>query len=74
MKYDKLKQDTKIRLWLSRIGAKSNTVKSYILGMQEYTEYTKMTLDELILEAEADIRAGKLMRERNVTLLITEYR
>jgi site-specific recombinase XerD len=74
MKYDKLKQDTKIKLWLARIGAKPNTVKSYILGMQEYTNFTKMTPDELLLEAEADIRAGKLMRERNMTLLITEYR
>jgi len=42
--------------------------------MQEYTNFTKMTPDELLLEAEADIRAGKLMRERNMTLLITEYR
>jgi site-specific recombinase XerD len=74
MKYDKLKKDTKIKLWLSRIGAKPNTVKSYILGMQEYTEFTKMTPYGLILKAEADIKAGKLMRERIMTLLITEYR
>src|SRR5665647_1866741 len=74
MKYDKLKQDAKIKLWLSRIGAKPNTKKSYTLGMQEYTEFTKMAPDDLILNAEADIRAGKLMRERNITLQLTEYR
>ncbi len=33
-----------------------------------------MTPDGLILEAEADIKAGKLMRERIMTLLITEFR
>jgi hypothetical protein len=34
--------------------------------MQEYTEFVKMTPDELILEAESDARAGKLMRERKI--------
>jgi integrase len=74
MKYAELCQDSEIKLWLSRIGAKPNTVKSYLLGMQEYTEFVKMTPDELILEAESDVRAGKLMRERKILLRITEYR
>jgi len=74
MKTNDLKEDKLISSWLSGIRASKNTRDVYLLGMQAYTEFTKMTPKELITEAEADVRAGMLMRERNIFSYLPEFR
>ena len=74
MRFAKLKEDGIIKSWLAGIGAKPRTVKSYVLRMQEYTEFLNKEPEELLLEAETDVRAGKLMRERKIVSHLIDYR
>jgi integrase len=66
MEIFELKEDKIIKKWLSGRRATEETRKSYIQSMRDYTEYTKKAPEELLLEAENEIRAGLLMRERNI--------
>jgi site-specific recombinase XerD len=66
MKVTELKNDPTIIDWLLTINAKSNTEKAYLQGMQDFTEYTGKDPETLLKEAEEDIRAGKLMRQRRI--------
>lgn len=59
---------------MSDIGASDNTKLSYLVGMQQFTDYTNKTPLQLIQEAELEIKSGLLMRERNITAYLREYR
>lgn len=74
MKVKELKDDKIIKEWLSAIKASENTKQTYLEGMQTFTEWVKKTPEQLLLEAEAEVRAGKLMRERNIKSYFSEYR
>jgi integrase len=74
MKVDELRTEKIIKDWLSGIKAASSTKQSYIASMQQYTEFTNKTPLELIEEAEKEIKAGLLMRERNITSYLREFR
>jgi integrase len=68
-KIDKLKTDKFIIDWLDALAANDasdKTIRNYLLGMQAYTDCTHKTPTELILETEAEIRAGLLGRERSL--------
>jgi integrase len=69
-----LKNDTEVKKWFSGINASYNTKQSYLQAMQAYTEMTGKTPEQLILEAEAEVRAGKLMRERMIFTYLPEFR
>ena len=60
-----LKEDKKIKQWLTKKKSK-NTVINYCMAMQYFTELIEKTPEELIEEAEGELRSGKLMRERNI--------
>jgi integrase len=66
MKVAYLKQDPIIIEWLQTINAKLNTEKAYLQGMQDFTDHTGKDPETLLEEAEEDIRAGKLMRQRRI--------
>jgi len=74
MKVNELKDDKIIRDWLSGIRATDNTKQSYLASMQLFTGYTKKKPLQLIEEAEAEIRAGLLMREREITSYLRDFR
>jgi len=48
--------------------------QSYLQVMQAYTDKTGKTPEQLILEAEAEVREGKLMRERMIFTYLPEFR
>lgn len=66
MKVTELKQDPIIIEWLETMNAKLNTEKSYLQGMQDFTEYTGKNPETLLKEAEEDLRSGLLMRQRKI--------
>jgi integrase len=74
MKYLELKEDPIIIEWLDTLAARPNTERNYIFAMQKYTDYTDKSPETLLHEAEEDIRAGKLMRERQVKKQLIGYR
>lgn len=74
MKVKELKNDKIIKDWLSGIKAADETRKGYLQAMQYFTEFTNKTPLQLIEEAEVEIRAGLLMRERNITCYLREFR
>jgi len=69
MKVKELKTDKIIKDWLYGIKATDDTRKMYLQSMQQFTEFTHKTPLQLIEEAETEIRAGLLMRERNITII-----
>jgi len=47
-----LRQDTDIITWLDNLNGSKQTVKSYLQAMQAFTEFTKLSPEELLTEAE----------------------
>ncbi|HOW15047.1 tyrosine-type recombinase/integrase [Methanosarcina sp.] len=66
MKIVELLKDSKIKVWMAEYKNKPNTQRIYLQGMRAYTDYTHKSPTQLIDEAKADIRAGKLMDERAI--------
>src|SRR5665647_201380 len=66
MKVTELMKDTIIVEWLQTANTKPNTEKAYLQGMQDFTDYTGKDPKTLLEEAEDDIKAGKLMRKRQI--------
>jgi hypothetical protein len=42
--------------------------------MQFFTEWTEKTPEELIMEAEAEVKKGLLMRQRNIKIYFIKFR
>lgn len=74
MNNTELKENVEIKKWFSGINASDNTKQSYLQAMQAYTDKTGKTPEQLILEAEAEVRAGRLMRERTIFTYLPEFR
>lgn len=66
MKVTELIKDPTVIEWLQTANTKPNTEKAYLQGMQDFTDYTGKDPATLLDEAEEDIRAGKLMRQRRI--------
>lgn len=64
MKIFELRNDQLVIQWLDNIN-KPNTINSYLSGLQNFTEWTGKTPDELITEAEEESKL--LMRKRKIT-------
>jgi len=54
MKIDDLKLDPIVMEWISIINIKQSTIKSYLFGIQVYTDYTNMTPEQLLDVAESE--------------------
>jgi len=66
MKVNELKDETLILDWFDTINASDNTKRNYLTAMQFFTEWTDKTPEELINEAEGEIKSGILPRQRNI--------
>jgi len=42
--------------------------------MKHFTEWTRKTPDELLTEAEQEVKSGKLMRQRNIKKYLIGFR
>lgn len=74
MLYKKLEKDPTIKDWLASISQKPLTHRSYVFAMQYYTEFLGMTPEELILEAEKDLKDGLLPRQWKLRRHLLDYR
>ncbi len=74
MKTRDLKKEPIIIEFLAIMNPRPNTEKNYFQALQSYTEFTGKDPETLILEAEEEIRAGKLMRQRSIKRHLITYR
>lgn len=74
MDFKQLKNDKYIKDWLSGIGAKDTTKEGYINCLRAYTEFLGKAPEQIIKEAEEDIKSSKLMRERKIFDELREFR
>ncbi len=74
MKSRELKKDPIIIEFLAIMNPRPNTEKNYLQALQSYTEFTGKDPETLIIEAEEEIRAGKLMRQRSIKKHLITYR
>lgn len=74
MKAQELKKDSYINEWFDAIDPADNTQKHYLSALQFYTEFTGKTPEELISEAEAEIKAGVSSRVRKIKRYLTGFR
>lgn len=66
MNVNELKKEVYIIDWLDGLNSSPNTMRNYLLAMQYFTEWSHKTPEELILEAEEEIKTGILPRMRNI--------
>lgn len=66
MKIKTLEMDSLILDWFDSADYAKNTRRNRLFGMQRYIEFTGMSPAELLEEAEEEIKAGILMRERKI--------
>ncbi len=69
-----LRTNSTVRQWLDNVNASKNTERSYLQAMQQYTEFTNKTPDELITEAEQEILSGTLTRQRKLKGYLISFR
>lgn len=74
MKTQELQKDSFINEWFDTIDPADNTQKHYLSALQFHTEFTVKTPEELINEAEAEIKAGVSSRVRKIKRYLTGFR
>lgn len=72
MKSNELKNELNIKKWFKNIKAKDSTKISSLFSMQQYTEFTGMTPEDLLTEAEEEM--GLPIRRRNLKDHILDFR
>ena len=68
-----LERDERIIEWFINKPLSASTKEFYLWSMKVYAEVVNMTPSELITEAIADIKSGKLMSERRSRVTETSY-
>jgi hypothetical protein len=74
MKMHELQEDTSIVKWFDITKPTGNSSNNYLNTMQKYTDFLGKTPKELINEAESDIKAGLLPRERRTRSYLRSFR
>lgn len=74
MDFNETKNDIDIVDWLDTINARENTIINYSRAMSNFTEFTGRTPGQLLDEARAEVRAGKLLSERSLRKQLVGYR
>ncbi|MGA9187878.1 MAG: tyrosine-type recombinase/integrase [Methanosarcina sp.] len=74
MKVTKLRENPFVSEWLDNLNASANTEDTYLQGMQAYLNFTQMTPEELIHEAEEEIVKGILPRHRQIKKHLIGFR
>jgi len=75
MEFNFLLEDKElIEEWFSHINAKGGTLNLYMLAISKYIKYHKLSLSELLEEAEEDIIEGVTPRKRRIKSRIIDFR
>lgn len=74
MKNLELKNDPIVANWLLSIDASTNTERNYLQAIKAFCEFTGKTPDELILEAEQEVKSGLLMRQRHIKTYLISFK
>ncbi|KKH47545.1 tyrosine-type recombinase/integrase [Methanosarcina sp. 1.H.A.2.2] len=74
MKVKELLEDLVVNDWLDILNPSGNTKKIYLQAMQTFTDWIGQTPEDLLIAAEGEIKAGKLMRQRQVKQHLTGFR
>jgi len=74
MKQSELENNELIKEWFAAIEAAPNTRAGYLQGMALYTDFTGRTPDQLLEEAESEIKSGLLMRKRSIRKHLLDFR
>jgi integrase len=69
-----MKDDELVNDWLNGIEAAANTRRNYLTSMKKYSDFTRMSPDAMIIEAEAEVLAGTLMRMRSIKRHLLGFR
>lgn len=67
-----LQEEDNIKEWLINVKATNNTEKSFLQAMKQYTEFTGMTPEELLTQAEDEM--GLPIRRRKLKKHILDFR
>lgn len=60
--------------WIDTLNPAINTKKLYLQAMQNFTDWTGKKPEELLTEAEDEIKSGKLMRQRKIKSYLIGFR
>jgi integrase len=74
MKAKEIQTDPTVLDWLATVNPKPATAKNYLQAMQKFTEWTLKSPDELLVEAEEEIKRGLLPRQRSIKRYLTGFR
>jgi hypothetical protein len=74
MLYNELEKDSVIKDWLASVSQKKGTRRLYTFAMQYYSEFLGMTPEQLLFEAEADIKNGVLPRLSRLKRHLLDYK
>jgi hypothetical protein len=69
-----LKSDPIVSNWLLSIDASANTERNYLQAIKAFCEFTEKTPDELIMEAEQEVKSGLLMRQRFIKTYLISFK
>lgn len=72
MNLTELQEEDNIKEWLINVKATNNTEKSFLQAMKQYTEFTGMTPEELLTQAEDEM--GLPIRRRKLKKHILDFR
>lgn len=74
MKWETLDKYETVKTWLEVIDPKPNTRRNYLTGLQEYVDFTGLNPDELLAEADKEVTAGVLARDRMMKKRLIGFR
>lgn len=66
MRWEALRDDAMVKKWLTETNLAPYTERNYLISLQMYCDFTKLTPEQLIKEADDDVRAGVLNRDRRI--------
>jgi integrase len=69
-----IKGDELVNDWLNGIEAAANTRRNYLTSMKKYSDFTGMSPNAMIIQAEAEVLAGTLMRSRSIKRYLLGFR
>ncbi len=68
-----LKNDSILTNWFLSIDASANTQRNYLQAIKAFCEFTEKTPDELIQEAEPEVKYGSLMKQRYIKTYFSDF-
>lgn len=66
MRWEQLDKYETVSMWLDTVNPRPNTRRNYLSALQEYIDFTGLNPDELISEADQEVKEGILARDRTM--------